>query len=104
LSYRLIIGDQAKADLVDIAQSIAERSGDIEIGDAFVDRLIARCEKIASLPGQLGTARTEFGDDLRSTPLGNYLIIFRYAFGQVDIRRVIHARRDLNALFGVTDD
>ena len=53
---------------------------------------------LAEFPG-LGPARPELRPDLRSFPIGSYLIFYRPIPGGVEIVRVLHGRRDLPELF-----
>jgi plasmid stabilization system protein ParE len=51
----------------------------------------------------LGRSRHEdLGTSLRTFPVGEYLIVYGIEDGDVLILRVVHGRRDLEALFGVT--
>jgi toxin ParE1/3/4 len=80
--------------LEDIANYIGEQSGDQERGAAYVAKLRAQCEKLATLPGLIGRPRPDLGDQVRSFVFGNYLIVFRYETETIDILNVVHARRD----------
>jgi len=50
------------------------------------------------MPGT-GRSRTDLGPTLRSVAVGDYLIIYRPIEGGIEIVRVLHGRRDINALF-----
>ncbi len=99
MTRRLSLTDAALDDLCDIAEYIADRSGSNEIADAFLDRLIGHCEKLAGLPGTLGTARPELGAELRSEPLGKYICFFRYREALFEVVGVVRGSRDLARLF-----
>ena len=60
---------------------------------------MAKARQLAELPGTLGTARPELGPGIRSTPMGNYILVFRYAQGTVDLLAVLHASRDVASHF-----
>jgi toxin ParE1/3/4 len=51
-----------------------------------------------------GRATTTWGPGRRSFPVGQYVIVYRIVRGDVRILRVVHGRRDLEALFGDHDD
>lgn len=102
MTRRLTFTDSAIDDLRGIAEYVAVQSGSAEVADAFLDRLIGHCERLAGLPGILGTARPELAPDIRSTPLGDYLIFFRYREDLLEFAAVVRASRDLARLFGAT--
>ena len=64
----------------------------------FLDAIEESCELLAKHP-QLGKLRQEFGERLRSFPVGNYLIFYKPAFDRVDIVRIIYGGRDLPGIF-----
>lgn len=96
---RLVYLSDARALLRNIATYIATESGDRDVARAFVATLRKRCERLASLPGALGTLRPELAANLRSTSHGGYLIFFRYAPDAVEIVAIVRAERDLEAVF-----
>lgn len=93
---RLVYLTAARQDLGDILRYITLESGDISVAHAFVERLMGRCERLAALPGTLGTARPELRPDIRSTPFQNYVIFFRYGEALVEIVNVLESHRDVN--------
>jgi toxin ParE1/3/4 len=50
----------------------------------------------------LGRARPELLPNIRSIPVGNYVVFFRYADRTLDIINVIEGHRDIDALFRKT--
>lgn len=100
---RLRLTSVARRDLIRIASYISRESRDRSLGHRFVDRVEAHCEKLASLPATLGTARPELEPGLRSTPFGNYLIFFRYVDDTVEIVKIIEGHRDIVAQFDEPD-
>lgn len=93
----------ARQDLVEIALGIAERSGDREIATAFVAKLEARCERLAALPGLMGTMRPELRPGIRSIVHHNYLIFFHYTGEGVEVVNILPGRRNLDPLFEAND-
>ncbi len=71
-----------EGDLVDIFTHIAEASGSLSLARAYVRRLRARCHHLAGLPGQMGRARPELVEGVRSAVFGNHAIFFRYVGGR----------------------
>ena len=91
--------DTAMDDFADIATYLAQESGARETGDNFIIQLLYRCERLAALPGTIGTARSELEFEFRSTPYQNYIIYFRYTAHAVEVISVLHASRDAEAHF-----
>jgi plasmid stabilization system protein ParE len=56
---RLVLTPAAQANLIEIADYIESESGSIDLAERFVDRLLAKCEDLAALPGQIGRQRSE---------------------------------------------
>ncbi len=95
---RLVITDTAESDVQTIGRYIAEQSG-VVTADAVTDKLLLHCQRLADLPGTLGTDRSGLVPGLRSTPHKGYLIYFRDAGDAVEIVNVLDARRDVAAHF-----
>lgn len=96
---RLVYLTSARNDLADILRYIAQESRDIAIGQAFVAKLMARCDHLAGLTGILGSHRPELRDDIRSLPHQGYVIFFRYDADRVEIVNILHGRRDIDHHF-----
>jgi toxin ParE1/3/4 len=86
----------ARQDLLGIALRIAERNPVRAL--TYVDELEAHCESIAILPGA-GSQRPEWGDGVLARYYGKCVIAFRVRDGAVQILRVIHGARNLDAEF-----
>lgn len=95
----LRISARAQAQLREISSYITRESGHRGLADAFRRRLVQKGRRLASLPGTLGTIRTDLGPDIRSTSVANYILIFRYTSDTVDLLAVLHASRDTIAHF-----
>ncbi len=100
---RLVFLDSAKRDLAEIAAYVERESLDRERSIEFVDKLVAHCEKLASLSAMMGRARPELRPTYRSVTIGNYVIFLTYeseGVGPRDVMKVIHVlwgARDLDA-------
>jgi toxin ParE1/3/4 len=57
---------------------------------------------LADFP-QIGTRRDELKAGLRSQPVGNYLIFYFPLEDGIDIVRVLHGSRDVDAIFHQDD-
>jgi toxin ParE1/3/4 len=67
--------------------------------DAFIDRFRATCDSLDSFP-EMGKSRANLAPNLRSIVEGNYLIFYRPTSSGVEIVRVLHGARNLEALLG----
>ena len=96
MAHRL--APEAEADLDDIWYYTATESGGIEIADRIIDSITERFLLLATHP-HLGRRRDEdLRQGLRSFMVGAYLILYRVDAEDVLIPRVIHGRRDIQAL------
>jgi toxin ParE1/3/4 len=66
--------------------------------DRFLTRLDQTCELLAEHPG-VGRPRPEFGEGVRSFPIGSYLIFYTPSAQGIDVARVLYAGRDLKEAF-----
>lgn len=98
--HRLVYLDSALDDFDEIAEYLTDKV-DLEFAREFTGRLQDRCVGLAGIDGLFGQSRSNLATGLRSTPHGSYIIFFRYAVGQLHIVKVLHAARDLEALFEV---
>ena len=92
---------RAKIDLIEIWDYIADDSE--ARADAFIDRIDQKFRTLAQRP-LIGRLRDELAADLRSFPVGRYVIYYRPLPNGVEIVRVLHSARDLNADFFAEDD
>ena len=96
----IVLQPRAKADLSDIWQFIAEDSDDQ--ADAFIDLIDQKFQLLAQQSG-LGRRREELAEGLRSFPVGRYVISYLPVPGGVQIVRVLHGARDIEAAFTKPD-
>jgi toxin ParE1/3/4 len=95
--------DAALDDVAAIAAYIARASNSIRIGERFTDRILDRCEHLASLPGKMGRPRPELRPDLRSVALKGYVIFFRYQDHVLEVVNVLEGHRDITSHFDDND-
>lgn len=93
------LAPEAVADLDEIWYYAAKESGSFAVADRLIDSATSRFALLAGQP-QLGRAREALRPGLRSFPVGSYLILYRVESGNVLISRVLHGRRDLDAILG----
>lgn len=84
---------RAEEDLLEIWLYIA--ADNPAAADHLIDRLEAACFRLASHPLS-GPSREDVGAGVRHLVVGNYLILYRYASGSVEIVRILNGRRKLN--------
>lgn len=90
----------ARDDLASISEYIAESSGSRTTAERFAGELRQKCRDLAAAPIMMGRPRRELRPDLRSHPIGNYVIFFRYVGDALEIVNVLAASRDIEAFFG----
>ncbi len=96
---------QAIRDLADIAVYLAEESGSDELAFRFLEAAEASFESLAAMCG-MGTAR-KYNDPAlanvrmwRVAGFPKHLIFYRPIEGGIEVIRVLHAKRDIESLFG----
>ncbi len=90
----IVLQPRTKADISDIWEFIAEDSDDQ--ADAFIDLIDQKFQLLAQKSG-LGRRREELAEGLRSFPVGRYGIFYLPIPGGVQIVRVLHGARDIEA-------
>ena len=92
MALRIRVRPRARADMLDIWNYIAaesERSAEkvlLRIGEVY--------QILASQP-QAGRRRPELAEDLRSFPVGTYVVFYEIGDRSVDIVRVLSGYRDI---------
>jgi toxin ParE1/3/4 len=61
--------------------------------------LRAQCQKLASLPGEIGRPRLDLQDGMRSFPFRGYVIFFRYAGERFEVVAILESHRDVGSHF-----
>ena len=87
---------QAHLDLVETAFRIAGENP--TAADRWLDLIDAKCQLLARMP-ELGRKRPDLAPELRSLPVGNYLIFYRPMSDGIQVIRVLQGARDLPQLF-----
>ncbi len=93
---RLAIRPEAIADLESIEDHIA--LDDVDQALAFIERLYEAMTLLAGQP-LMGRARPELGADIRSLPVGRYVIFYQPIPSGIDVVRVLSGARDIDAVF-----
>ncbi len=87
---------QAEADILEIWDYIAENS--LVEADRWVDRLDEKLALWATQP-MMGRERDELATGVRSLPFGRYVVFFEPLSDGIDVIRVLHGSRDIDATF-----
>ena len=92
----LAFAPAAASDLQEIAAYIASHNP--PAAARLVQRIKELALSLAETP-ELGRSREELGRALRSFPVGRYVLFYRRTPGGIEIARVLHGMRDLDAIF-----
>jgi toxin ParE1/3/4 len=96
MSVRYTLGPKANADLKSISKHIAQHNSGA--AQRLKQLFVQRFGLLANNP-LMGEARPDLAPELRMMSIGNYVIIFRPSKLGVEIVRVVHGARELDALF-----
>jgi addiction module RelE/StbE family toxin len=89
---KLVFTDEAKADLLQIGEWIAEDNPARAL--TFVDELETRCARLTTMPRAYPLVRGQENSGVRRVRHGNYLIFYRVTADVVEILHVLHGARD----------
>ena len=87
---------QAEADILEIWDYIAEDS--LIEADRWLDRLDEKFALWATQP-TMGRSRDELAPGIRSLAFGRYVVFFEPLPDGIDVVRVLHGSRDIDASF-----
>ena len=85
---------KAYEDLFEIWDFIA--ADNIAAADAWIDKLNAQFLLLASHP-LIGRVREELAKEIRSFPIGRYVIFYLPVANGITVVRILHSARDINA-------
>ena len=86
----------AETDILEIWDYIADDS--LAAADRWVDRLDEQFRLLAAQP-MMGRARVELAPGVRSFPFGRYVVFYVPLDDGIDVVRVLHGARDIDAVF-----
>ena len=92
----VIFSPTAEADLLAIWSYIAQHSR--TNADKFFDSVNEKCQLLAA-NSAMGRLRPELGEEVRSFPIGNYVIYYWPVSAGVEIVRILHTARDLSSIW-----
>lgn len=96
---KLVFAAAARRDLLDIGDYIARDSRRQAL--RFVIRLESACASLLSQPERYPLLPRYADRGIRRAPLADYLIFYRIGEGRLEILRVLHAARDIDALIAL---
>ena len=97
----ILLRPRAKADLGEIWDYIADDSE--SRADVVIDSIEQKLNLLAEQPS-MGRMREILSAGLRSFPVGRYVIFYRPLEDGIDVVRVLHGTRDLEAVFVEEED
>jgi len=97
----IVLTPRANADLGEIWIFIA--ADNPVQADDFIDLIDAKLQNLSRQPG-LGRRREELAAGLRSFPVGRYVIFYLQVQDCLQIVRILHGARDLDAVFADPND
>lgn len=90
----------ARADVTEILIHIAKDSPSAAAG--MLERFERQARRLAAAPG-IGQPRAELRPGLRSAVVGSYVIFYRAVTKGIEVVRVLHGRRDIEAIMTAED-
>lgn len=93
---RATFAPAAEGDLTEIYTFIASDNRDAAW--ATIELLEQKAATLATTPG-IGRAREGLQPDLRSLAVGNHVIFYRPSLDGIEVVRVLHGKRDVEAIF-----
>lgn len=91
---------KAEDDLLDIWLYIAEDN--TQAADRVLRSINEKCH-LLSQNSKLGPARPDIAPGMRYFVVGSYLVLYREIAEGIEVVRVLHGARNLNALFDMDD-
>ena len=93
----VVFRQQAWRDLEGIDKRI--RDEDPGAAERFRENILRRIGLLERFP-EAAQPRPEFGHDIRTIPMGRYVVILRVTVPKVTVLRILHGARDLPKLLG----
>ena len=89
---RIFRTEQSHLDALEIWEYIA--ADNLPAADSLIDRFEVHLALLAASP-EIGRQREELAHNLRSFPVGNYVIFYRPRSDGIELIRVLHGARDI---------
>src|SRR4051794_24444768 len=88
---------QAESDLLDLWDYIEQANGEA-CANTYIHQIERALETLAEQPG-IGRSRDDLGEGLYSLPVASHVIFYRLMKGGIEVVRVLHGKRDIDAIF-----
>jgi plasmid stabilization system protein ParE len=99
---QFLLSPAAKSDLIEIWDCYATEVGDLELADRMRDEIFDGIRAAARTP-DIGHFRRDLADEpLRFWRVRSDLIIYRSAARPIQVVRILHAARDVQAMLSDT--
>ena len=98
---RVEFAPAATADLTEIAEYVA--ADNRKAAARLVASFKEQAARLARSPG-IGRPRGELQADLRSFPVGRYVLFSRPTKDGIEVVRVLHGMRDIDRIFGAGEE
>jgi toxin ParE1/3/4 len=97
MAHRL--APRAEIDIDEIWYYVAKESSSVEIANRVIDTITDRFPLLADFPHLGGARDGDIGVGYRSLAVGEYIVVYCVEGDDVLILRVVHGRRNIEALF-----
>ena len=99
---KFVLAPAANSDLLEIWNYYAVEIGDVSLADRMRDEIFGGIRAAARKP-DIGHLRRDLADEpLRFWRVRNYLIVYRSDAKPIQVVRVLHGARDVQAVLGST--
>jgi toxin ParE1/3/4 len=88
----IVFRQAALRDLKQIGEYIARE--DVAAAERFRNKIVRRINILRQFP-ESARPRPEFGRDIRTIPIGRYIVFLRIEAPKVTVLRILHGARDL---------
>jgi toxin ParE1/3/4 len=96
---RICLAPQARADLDAIWLYIAQETASHAIATRIIVSITDKFGLFAKFPHLGKSLESDLRPNVRTFPVNNYVIFYRVKSAEIRILRIIHASRDLQAIF-----
>jgi toxin ParE1/3/4 len=97
---RFVIAPAARSDLIEIWNYYAAEVGDVDLADKISGEIFAGIRAAARKPGIGHFRRDLVNEPLRFWRVRSYLIVYRSEAKPIQVVRVLHGARDVQAVLG----
>lgn len=94
----VLLTTSSREDIRNVGQTIADRSGSLEVAHRFLDKIARKMQFYAEHPGA-GEARPDLGPGVRMLIVGDYVGFYRVVADGIQILLFTHGARDVPKVF-----